>query len=107
MFILFAALYGILFAKDKEAAFANYRMWESLGFVIAFAYSTFICLSTKIYVALAVLALTMVTYLYVEYNEYKHPTPQVTIEDLHKPEKADLKELNDKDKKDIIAQTQM
>lgn len=104
MFILFAALYGILFAKDKEAAFANYRMWESLGFVIAFAYSTFICLSTKIYVALAVLALTMVTYLYVEYNEYKHPTPQVTSDDLHKPEKADFKELNDKY---IISQTKL
>ncbi|KTG06545.1 hypothetical protein cypCar_00005045 [Cyprinus carpio] len=98
------ALYGILFAKDKEAAFANYRMWESLGFVIAFAYSTFICLSTKIYVALAVLALTMVTYLYVEYNEYKHPTPQVTTDDLHKPEKADFKELNDKY---IISQTKL
>ncbi|XP_016353291.1 protein unc-93 homolog A-like [Sinocyclocheilus anshuiensis] len=98
------ALYGILFAKDKEAAFANYRMWESLGFVIAFAYSTFICLSTKIYVALAVLALTMVTYLYVEYNEYKHPAPEVTTDNLQKPEKADLKELNDND---IITQTRM
>ncbi len=107
MFISFAALYGILFAEHKEAAFANYRMWESLGFVIAFAYSTYICLSTKIYIALAVLALTMVTYLYVEYNEYKHPTSPVTIDDLHKPEKADLKELNDKDDKDIITQTQM
>ncbi|XP_026113945.1 protein unc-93 homolog A-like [Carassius auratus] len=76
------ALYGILFAKDKEAAFANYRIWESLGFAIAFAYSTFLCLSTKIYVALSVLALTVVTYLYAEYNEYKHPTPQVTNDDL-------------------------
>ncbi|KAK1796123.1 hypothetical protein P4O66_009208 [Electrophorus voltai] len=52
------ALYGILFPKHKEAAFANYRMWESLGFVIAFAYSTFICLSTKIYILISVLALT-------------------------------------------------
>ncbi|XP_026146433.1 protein unc-93 homolog A [Carassius auratus] len=101
------ALYGILFAEHKEAAFANYRMWESLGFVIAFAYSTFICLSTKIYVALAVLALTMVTYLYVEYNEYKHPTPQVAPEDFHKPEMADIKEITAKDEKDIIAQTQL
>ncbi|XP_077053351.1 protein unc-93 homolog A [Siphateles boraxobius] len=98
------ALYGILFAEHKEAAFANYRMWESLGFVIAFAYSTFICLSTKIYIALAVLALTMVTYLYVEYEEYKHPTPPVIMQDLHKPEKADLKELNNEV---VLAQTQL
>ncbi|KAA0708343.1 Protein unc-93 -like protein A [Triplophysa tibetana] len=89
------ALYGILFAEHKEAAFANYRMWESLGFVIAFAYSTYICLSTKIYIVLAVLALTMVTYLYVEYNEYKLPTAQVSY-DMYNPEKADVKDMNEK-----------
>ncbi|XP_065112342.1 protein unc-93 homolog A [Paramisgurnus dabryanus] len=96
-------LYGILFSKNKEAAFANYRMWESLGFVIAFAYSTYICLSTKIYIVLAVLALTMVTYLYVEYNEYKHPTAQVSY-DMHNPEKDDLKGMNEKY---VITQSQL
>ncbi|KAA8582854.1 hypothetical protein FQN60_015400, partial [Etheostoma spectabile] len=60
-----------------EAAFANYRMWESLGFVIAFAYSTFICLEYKLYILLSVLLLTAVTYPVVEYYEYKHPTPPV------------------------------
>ena len=25
------ALYGVLFANDEEAAFSNYRLWESLG----------------------------------------------------------------------------
>ncbi|XP_037304672.2 protein unc-93 homolog A [Pungitius pungitius] len=69
------ALYGVLFSRDKEAAFANYRMWESLGFVIAFAYSTFICLEYKLYILLAVLLLTVVTYPIVEYHERKHPTP--------------------------------
>ncbi|XP_068563034.1 protein unc-93 homolog A [Cebidichthys violaceus] len=68
------ALYGILFPRDKEAAFANYRMWESLGFVIAFAYSTFICLEYKLYILLAVLLLTVITYPIVEYHEHKHPT---------------------------------
>ena len=33
-------LYGTLFRRNKEAAFSNYRLWESLGFVIAYAYST-------------------------------------------------------------------
>ncbi|KAM3861460.1 protein unc-93 homolog A-like [Diretmus argenteus] len=68
------ALYGILFPRDKEAAFSNYRMWESLGFVIAFAYSTFICLEYKLYILLAVLLLTAVTYPIVEYREYRNPT---------------------------------
>jgi len=30
------ALYGILFPSNAEAAFSNYRLWESLGFVVAF-----------------------------------------------------------------------
>ncbi|KAL0165013.1 hypothetical protein M9458_040766, partial [Cirrhinus mrigala] len=90
------------------AAFANYRMWESLGFVIAFAYSTYICLSIKIYICLSVLALTMVTYLYVEYNEYKNPTSSVTY-DMEKSEKADFKEMNEKElnEKNVVAQTRL
>ncbi|CAL8318219.1 unnamed protein product [Merluccius merluccius] len=68
------ALYGVLFPRAKEAAFANYRMWESLGFVIAFAYSTFLCLNTKLYILLFVLLLTTVTYPIVEYGEHKNPT---------------------------------
>ncbi|KAL7388047.1 hypothetical protein ABVT39_006172 [Epinephelus coioides] len=71
------ALYGVLFPRDKEAAFANYRMWESLGFVIAFAYSTFLCLEYKLYILLAVLVLTLITYPIVEYNEHKNPTPPI------------------------------
>ncbi|XP_020492728.1 protein unc-93 homolog A [Labrus bergylta] len=71
------ALYGVLFPREKEAAFANYRMWESLGFVIAFAYSTFICLEYKLYILLAVLVLTVITYPIVEYNEHKSPTPPI------------------------------
>ncbi|XP_041830953.1 protein unc-93 homolog A [Melanotaenia boesemani] len=71
------ALYGVLFPKDKEAAFANYRMWESLGFVIAFAYSTFICLEYKLYILVSVLVLTMITYPIVEYNEHKNPTKPI------------------------------
>ncbi|XP_043963364.1 protein unc-93 homolog A [Gambusia affinis] len=71
------ALYGILFPRDKEAAFANYRMWESLGFVIAFAYSTFLCLEYKLYIVLAVLVITMITYPIVEYYEYRNPTQPI------------------------------
>lgn len=69
-----AALYGILFPRDKEAAFANYRMWESLGFVISFAYSSFLCLEYKLYIMLGVLVLAAVTYPIVERHEHMHPT---------------------------------
>lgn len=86
-----AALYGILFPRDKEAAFSNYRMWESLGFVIAFAYSTFLCLEYKLYIMLGILALTSITYPLVEYHQYKCPTPpEVKIPSPNK-EKVDEK----------------
>lgn len=64
-------LYGILFEKHKEAAFANYRLWESLGFVIAFGYSTKLKVYIKLYILLSVLMLSMVTYGAVEYLEAK------------------------------------
>ncbi|MBN3314452.1 UN93A protein, partial [Atractosteus spatula] len=68
------ALYGVLFHEHKEAAFANYRLWESVGFVIAFAYSNFICLDIKLYVLIGVLVVSMALYGLVEYKEYKNPT---------------------------------
>ncbi|KAF3831273.1 hypothetical protein GH733_000165 [Mirounga leonina] len=66
------ALYGVLFEKNKEAAFANYRLWEALGFVIAFGYSTFLCVNIKLYILLGVLSLTMLAYGAVEYLEAKN-----------------------------------
>ena len=30
------ALYGVLFADSEEAAFSNYRLWESAGFIFTF-----------------------------------------------------------------------
>ncbi|XP_061482362.1 protein unc-93 homolog A isoform X2 [Rhineura floridana] len=65
------ALYGVLFEKHKEAAFANYRLWESLGFVIAFGYSTFLQVSIKLYIVLALLVVSLIFYGVVEYLESK------------------------------------
>uniref|UniRef100_A0A8C3NID0 Protein unc-93 homolog A n=1 Tax=Geospiza parvula TaxID=87175 RepID=A0A8C3NID0_GEOPR len=74
------ALYGILFEKNKEAAFANYRLWESVGFVIAFAYSTKLQVYVKACIVLSVLVLSMLTYGAVEYLEAKSSpeTPAAT-----------------------------
>ncbi|XP_070843766.1 protein unc-93 homolog A [Chaetodon trifascialis] len=96
------ALYGILFSRNKEAAFANYRMWESLGFVIAFAYSTFLCLEYKLYILLAFLLLTIFTYPIVEFNEHKNPTPS-TKEAVH----LNDKEAAQTDENKITSQTLM
>ncbi|XP_009889757.1 PREDICTED: protein unc-93 homolog A isoform X2 [Charadrius vociferus] len=73
-------LYSVLFEKHTEAAFANYRLWESCGFVIAFGYSTKLQVYIKLYILLSVLVLSMVTYGVVEYLEAKSSpgTPTAT-----------------------------
>ncbi|CAM1309378.1 unc-93 (predicted) [Pycnogonum litorale] len=60
------SLYGVLFSKDEEAAFSNYRLWESLGFIIAFAYNNYICVTVKLYVLIAFLAIRMLGYIVME-----------------------------------------
>ncbi|XP_067900740.1 protein unc-93 homolog A isoform X3 [Heterodontus francisci] len=68
---LFAfALYGVLFVDNKEAGFANYRLWESVGFVTAFAYANFLCIKVKLIILVIVLILGMILYGIVEYIEY-------------------------------------
>lgn len=59
-------LYGSLFRRNKEAAFSNYRLWESVGFVVAYAYSTALCADMKCYILIAVLALGVLGYVIVE-----------------------------------------
>uniref|UniRef100_A0A8D0EAU1 Protein unc-93 homolog A n=1 Tax=Salvator merianae TaxID=96440 RepID=A0A8D0EAU1_SALMN len=80
------ALYGVLFEKHKEAAFANYRLWESVGFVIAFGYSTFLRVYVKLYIVLAVLVVAMVLYGVVEYLESK-TSPAVSSSAQEEPVK--------------------
>ncbi|XP_018408011.1 PREDICTED: protein unc-93 homolog A-like [Nanorana parkeri] len=65
------SLYGVLFDKHKEAGFANYRLWESFGFVIAYGYSNFLCVSAKLYILLSVLLFGTTLYAVVEYVENK------------------------------------
>ncbi|KAJ8402829.1 hypothetical protein AAFF_G00361430 [Aldrovandia affinis] len=57
--------------NKREAAFSNYRMWESTGFVIAFAYSNFLCLSVKLYILIGALVVSMGLYGWVENQERK------------------------------------
>lgn len=62
---LFAALYGALFPNEAEAAFSNYRLWESIGFIVAFAWASFICIRIKLWVVLGILILGIIGYLTV------------------------------------------
>ncbi|XP_044531416.1 protein unc-93 homolog A-like [Gracilinanus agilis] len=79
------AVYGDLFVKNKEAAFANYRLWESLGFVIAFGYSTSLCVSIKLYILMVILILSMLLYGTIESLEQDQPYDE---KDLNKREET-------------------
>ncbi|KAK3085295.1 hypothetical protein FSP39_001180 [Pinctada imbricata] len=64
------ALYGDLFEDRRPAAFSNYRLWESVGFIISFAYNSFFVTSVKIYVLMAFLTVGMTLYCVIEINRY-------------------------------------
>lgn len=75
----FSALYGILFSDQKGAAFANYRLWESLGCAVSFALSNFICVEIKLYILTVVLILGIGLYAIVEYRGIKHKTFELNM----------------------------
>lgn len=52
--------------SEQEAAFSNYRLWESLGFAIAYGYSDKLCIQTKLYLLISYLSLGMIGYGYLE-----------------------------------------
>ena len=67
--VLFPALYGALFPDESEAAFSNYRLWESFGFILAFAYSSHLCTVTKLYILVFFLVIGISLYGVTEYSE--------------------------------------
>ncbi|XP_076643712.1 UNC93-like protein [Halictus rubicundus] len=62
------ALSGILFPGKEEAAFSNFRLWESTGSVITYAYSPYLCTQTKLYVLMGILCLGMIGYGAIEWS---------------------------------------
>ena len=78
--LLITAFYGVIFPAEEEAAFSNYRLWESVGFIIAYAYSTFICVDAKLYVLIGVLATGITGYLIIELREHRQSKNGLTLE---------------------------
>ena len=70
-------MYGSLFASQEEAAFSNYRMWESVGFVIAFiSQACGVCVFPKIVGVICFLVVGMLGYFMVEFSEYQRKRKQ-------------------------------
>ena len=70
------ALYGCLFANDEEAAFSNYRLWESMGFLFAFiTNATGVCVFPKIITTIIFHSRGMIGYFIFEYQERAKTQP--------------------------------
>ena len=67
----FAALVALLFPDKTDAAFANYHTWKAVGFTITFVYSNFLCVSTKLIVAMALLVVAITLYVIVELRVHR------------------------------------
>lgn len=65
------ALYGVIFNDNKEPAFANLRLWQSLGYAFAFAAAIFMCVGSKLYLIISILILGTAGYIIVEIKERK------------------------------------
>ncbi|KAJ8929769.1 hypothetical protein NQ314_017506, partial [Rhamnusium bicolor] len=66
------SLSGILFPGKEEASYSNFRLWESTGSVITYAYSPYLCTHIKLYLLLGLLIIGALGYTGVEYRQYKN-----------------------------------
>ncbi|KAK5645591.1 hypothetical protein RI129_006891 [Pyrocoelia pectoralis] len=65
------ALCGILFPGKEEAAYSNFRLWESTGSVITYAYSPYLRTNVKIYLLIGLLVIGVSGYSAIELIERK------------------------------------
>ncbi|CAG5117932.1 unnamed protein product [Candidula unifasciata] len=59
-------LFGVLFSHKQEAAFASYRMFHAGGCAMAFGYSYFLCVQTKVFILAGSLAVSLALYSVIE-----------------------------------------
>ena len=62
------AFYGLLFVNNNEAAFSNYRLWESIGFVLFYIITPHIRIRIALIILLIFLSLGMTGYGLTEYR---------------------------------------
>jgi hypothetical protein len=63
-------LYGVLFVSNEEAAFSNYRLWESVGFIVAYINGNLLCVKIKLIILLVVLSLGMTGFYVIYFKDY-------------------------------------
>ena len=69
---LINAFYGVIFDDNSEAAFSNYRLWESCGYLLIVAITPYIHVHSILIILVVFLSLGMSGYGFVEYRWQKH-----------------------------------
>ncbi|XP_041456438.1 protein unc-93 homolog A-like [Lytechinus variegatus] len=64
-----SSLVGVIFPESQEPAFANFRLWQAVGFAVTYALTipSAICISHKIYGLMAFLTFSIICYIIEEY----------------------------------------
>ncbi len=74
-----------MFPTNQEAGFSNYRLWESLGFVVAFAVGNYICVNVKLYILIVFLVVGVAGYAVIEVIQRRsNEDCSVSMEELEK-----------------------
>lgn len=62
------SFYSVLFSENNEAAFSNYRLWESTGFVIFYIITPYIRIRLALIILINFLTIGMIGYGIIEYR---------------------------------------
>ena len=84
-------MYGVLFNDRTDAAFANFRFWEALGFCISYGYSPALDQKVKCYIMLGILLVAIIGYSACEWLVSEEAAKQT---DLDLEEEDRRKSLN-------------
>nr|CAD7408113.1 unnamed protein product [Timema cristinae] len=63
------AMYGVLFPGQEEAAFSNFKLCTSIGYILTYSYSSYICTDVKLYIISTLMLVGVAGYLLVEWKE--------------------------------------
>ena len=83
----FTALYGAIFPKDIPVAMIHLLMWSTVGSVLGFLLSSFLCVLTKVYIVISMVVVAMVTLmitLYLQRNLREHGISEKKLKILNK-----------------------
>ena len=65
------AIYGAIFTSNQDAAFSNYRLFESIGFIIPYVWESLICVEIMIFCTMGMIAISFVTYIWYEKLQFE------------------------------------